>query len=96
MRGAFSIVSSSIRTIIRKNIVQFPSSLSFLESWKFNFPQLMPPNYYNENNLCLDGIPLNSLQQETKQSEDVFDMTLLFAVPKKRVSSFLGKSPLIC
>eukprot|EP01040_Poterioochromonas_malhamensis_P003083 gene3083-3278_t len=61
---------------------------SFLNNLMNNVRQrLNSDSFNNENNLCLDGVPLKQqLKQEASENNDLFDLSILFAAPKKKVS----------
>lgn len=65
---------------------------SFLNNLMNNVRQRLNPGSFNdENNLCLDGIPVKQqLKQDLSENNDLFDLSILFAAPKKKVRKSLS------
>lgn len=89
-------INSQWRTMTVKNTglqVSVGSGVqSFLNNLMNNVRQrLNSDSFNNENNLCLDGVPLKQqLKQEASENNDLFDLSILFAAPKKKVRKSLS------
>jgi hypothetical protein len=91
MKSIINLVAFSLKVRLQTKATQLlqgvPFYTSIAENWRGRINQFLNQNYDNENNLCLEGIPLNQMGTplEQKESENIFDLSILFAAPKKRV-----------